>query len=82
MGALFFLVFFCLFMYRTSGQNIQILRILKIFSELCYNKTMDISDMSIIEKYDGPMCCAECTCAHPHSSIPPLEEQSDSLKEE
>ncbi len=43
---------------------------------------MNIPDMSIIEKYDGPMCCAKCTCAHPHSSIPPLEEQSDSLKEE
>jgi hypothetical protein len=54
----------------------------KIFSELCYNKTMNIPDMSIIEKYDGPMCCAKCTCAHPHSSIPPLEEQSDNLKEE
>jgi len=34
MGALFFLIIFCLFMYHTSGQNIQILGVLgfiKIF---------------------------------------------------
>ncbi len=51
-------------MYRTSGQNIQILVFLKFFSELCYNGSMT-------EEYTGPLCCAGCTCTTSHSSKPP-----------
>jgi hypothetical protein len=33
--------------------------------QLCYNKFMTEKE------YDGPNCCAGCTCVHGHSSTPP-----------
>jgi hypothetical protein len=62
-------------MYHTQIQNIQILVKMKFFrfpgmdQQLCYNNFMteNIDETS----YDGPMCCAACTCTAGHSSKPP-----------
>jgi hypothetical protein len=35
--------------------------------QLCYNKFMTEKE------YDGPMCCAGCTCTASHSSTPAPE---------
>jgi hypothetical protein len=66
MCSLYFLVFYSLNPYHTSGKNIQILGKLnfKNFSELCYNEHMTE------DTYTGNNCCAECTCTNSHKSKP------------
>jgi hypothetical protein len=60
--------------YHTKIENIQILVKMVFFQisrgmdqQLCYNKFMTEKE------YDGPMCCAGCTCTASHSSTPAPE---------
>ena len=74
MCSLSFLLIVFVFMYRTSGKNIQILVILdlKIFSDFCYTGAMGILDNleaylenepdNLAVKLFSDMCCENCSC--------------------
>ena len=49
MGSLFFLIIFCLFMYHTSEQNIQILGYMGFtkFFRFLYNRNMKLTDQAV-----------------------------------